>query len=342
MKRYIGSELGASPRIAVVANDAIGNFVVGTPLVQALKEKHSGAEIVYFGGTRTRELSEASDLFDKVVHLHGTDPALSASVILDLKKGRPFDLVFNMEWGILASSMSSILCSEETLVCGPCLDIEGRGMLAFQPDIRGELWNDQEWISEKLTQKYDFLDTGFIGELFCRLAYFEGEVPKYKLPSASCPFDLPDILISTAVSLKEKLWEPGLWRQILTELKAEGKTVALLGAPPKDQKKYWKGDSLEDDLVSENLVMDWRGKLSMPQVVGALQRVKGVLTVDNGILHLAASGDAQIVGLFRNGIHRLWAPPITNLQVLVPKVNQLVNEIELQKVRQALDKVGLY
>ncbi len=341
MKRFVGSGIVDSPRIGIISNDAIGNFVVATPLSQCLRQMYPNSDLVYFGGTRTKELSGASDLFNQVVNLHGAKPSDSANKIVELRNDREFDLIFNMEWGNLATAFTSIMCTDKTYICGPCLDEEGRSMMPFQPDSRGDLWRDQEWISPDLTSKYPFLRSGFIGELFCRLAYFEGEIPPYSLPSSQCPMELPDVLISTAVSLREKLWDPEKWFEILKELKVSGKSVGLLGAPPKEQKKYWKGDNLEDELVAKELVWDWRGKLSMPQVVDALQNVKNVLTVDNGILHLAASGNSNIIGLFRNGIHRLWAPPISNLEVIIPNPNQMVNEICLEQVRFALSRVGL-
>ena len=43
--------------------------------------------------------------------------------------------------------------------------------------------------------------SGFIGEIFCRLAYLEGPIPSYRIPSAEPPIEVPPLLIATSASL---------------------------------------------------------------------------------------------------------------------------------------------
>ena len=57
-----------------------------------------------------------------------------------------------------------------------------------------------------------------------------------------------------------------------------------------------------------------RGRITLPQVAGAIAKAKAVVSLDNGILHLACSTATPTVGLYRNGIHRLWAPPRCRLK----------------------------
>ena len=81
MKRYCGEALPSSPRVAVVTNDNLGNFVMATPLIQMLRAKHGGT-LDYYGGTRVAELATASPLVDNFLVLHGPDPSESAKTIL--------------------------------------------------------------------------------------------------------------------------------------------------------------------------------------------------------------------------------------------------------------------
>ena len=67
-------------------------------------------------------------------------------------------------------------------------------------------------------------------------------------------------------------------------------------------------------------------------------QAKAVLTIDNGILHLASAAGAKTVGLFRHGIHRLWAPPFANLTVLTPGEGHEVAEIEVDTVMEAMKR----
>lgn len=333
MKRYQGESLSPEIRIAVLANDALGNYVVSTPLLSMLRARYPQATLHLYSGTRTEEFWTRDHRLNAGHALFGSSPQ---ETVRTIERLGPYDLIVNMEWSAWAKAAAAIASGPETFVVGPCLGEESRGDLPFQTDERGALWADQEWISPELPQKYAFLQTGFIGEIFCRLAYLEGAIPRYELPSEPVSGPVPDVLIATSASLPEKLWPTEKWVSALTALREAGKTVGLLGAKPSAQSKFWKGNDTETTLVESGLAEDLRGQFSLPQVVGALHATRQVLTLDNGILHLAAATVTPTVGLFRHGIHRLWAPPVSNVTVLTPGEEGAVAEIDVATVRGAL------
>lgn len=333
MIRYAGPPLPPNPRIAVIANDAIGNFVMATPLLQMLRWELDPCRIHYFGGGRTRELQEASDLFEAHSLLQGSS-APQVRAILDL--AGTFDLLVNLESTPFSKTIAGLLAGDSGQVCGPCMGKGGRGELPYPNDPRGDLWRDKEWIAEGITSRYPFLRSGFISEIFARLCYLEGELCPYRVPIEDPIAEIPPILIATAASLPEKLWPLESWRAVLQDLKASKIGVGLLGAPPAQQAEHWKGASLEDDLVMEGLVRDLRGAFSLPQVTGALSKCRAVLTLDNGILHLAAASGTPTIGLYRHGIHRLWAPPFGNVEVMTPGEGRPVSEISPALVLERL------
>jgi heptosyltransferase III len=328
MKRYQGEGLPASPRIAVIANDAIGNFVVATPLLQMLRRELEPSMIHYFGGKRTLELQEASDLFERHFPLHGTSLRESAALLIS----EEYDLVVNVENSAMAKAAAAMLAGPQTFVCGPSLDAQGRRDLPFPADERGDLWRDQAWIAEDLASRYPFLSSGFIGEIYVRLCYLEGPVPPYRVPIAPPNRETPDVLIAASASLPDKLWPAEKWTAALEQLASEGYSIGLLGAKPSVQREHWRGDSCEDLLVERGLVQDLRGAFTLPQVAGALGECRLCLTLDNGILHLAAAVGAPTVGLFRFGIHRLWAPPVPSVKPVVAGEGQAVAEIPVHDV----------
>lgn len=334
MKRYRGEDLPENPRIAVIANDALGNFVAATPLLQMLRFKWEDSRIFYFGGTRTRELQRASDLFQQQYELHGR-PLLETA--LDVLGEGPLDLVVNLEQQPIARACAALLSGEKTYVVGPCFNADGRGDLPYADDKVGRLAADKNWLAEDTPSRFPFLQTGFISEIFCRLCYLEGPIPTYDVPSADPERPIPDVLIATAASLPEKLWPIEKWVAVVQNLLKKERSVGLLGAPPAEQGKHWKGADQEALLLDQG-VQDLRGAFSLPQVVGALERATCVLTIDNGILHLAAAAGTPTVGLFRHGIHRLWAPPFANLTVLTPGEGREVAEIEIGEVWEAVER----
>lgn len=337
MIRYQGQALPDRPRIAVVSNDAIGNYVVVTPLIRMLRDTHNPSVLDYYGGTRTEELWRHDPAIDHGFGLHGSDPRYAASLALD---HAPYDLIVNVEWGAWARTFSALLAGPESLVCGPCMGPEGRADLPHAADARGALWSDQEWIAPDLVARYPFLHSGFIGEIFARLAYLDEPLAPYAVPQAPPERAIPDVLVALSASLPEKLWPLENWRDALNALRHDGLTIGLLGAKPSAQSRYWQGATTEQTLVDEGVVEDLRGVFTMPQVVGALAAARAVLTLDNGILHLATAANTPTVGLFREGIHRLWAPPFPALTVLHPApgetVASLTVDAAVHAVRQAL------
>jgi ADP-heptose:LPS heptosyltransferase len=322
--------LPEEPVIAVIANDALGNYVVSTPLLQMIRRKYPTSDLHYYSGMRVRELWKKDENIDWGFPLFGMEPyeAIKAS----RAKLNECDLVINLEQSVWAKCFAAAIAGPDTFVCGPALGKDGRGDFPYPKDERGDLWRDQQWIAEDLTARYPFLKSGFIGERFCRLAYMNGEVPRYKVPQSKPPGEIPAVLIATAASLPEKLWPVEKWKQVLETLKERRVSVGLIGAKPKEQQKFWQGGGGEEELVTAGLVRDLRGKFTLPEVVGALGRTKTVLTLDNGILHMAASTGTRTIGLFRHGIHRLWAPPYDNLTVLTPGEGRDVSEIEVEQV----------
>ncbi|HEY0867547.1 MAG TPA: glycosyltransferase family 9 protein [Fimbriimonas sp.] len=335
MRRYQGEPLPEGCRVAVISNDALGNYVVATPLIQMLRRELKPSSLHYYGGTRTEELWVHDPDIDWGYPFFGSDPGHAVLNYGVETEGEVYDLVVNLEEHPWAKSFAAVIGWQGAVV-GPCLGIDGRGDLPQADDAVGRLAADPKWVAEDLVHRYPFLESGWISEIFSRLAYLKGPVPPYRIVRHDPGTKVPEVLIATAASLGNKLWPVEKWREVLRWLHAEDASVGLLGAKPADQRKFWKGDSMEDVLVEEGLVEDLRGKLSLTQVAGALEAADAVLTIDNGILHLACATPTQVVGLFRHGIHRLWAPPVPNVRVLTPGEGREVADISVEAVKEAL------
>lgn len=329
MQRYEGGNLGEGSRIAVVANDAIGNFAVATPLLQVLQARGCACDL--YSGNRVSELVRHSSLVDS------SHDVLGSPVHETIRELRPAqcELVVNLEHTPWAMSVAAILGGQETPIAGPCVGPGGRGELPYPEDVRGDLWRDREWASADLPSRYPFLGSGHISEIFVRLLYIDDPVPGYLFPSHVPSRPVPPVLVALSASLPTKLWPVERWIEVCRELLQVHGSIGLLGAPRKAQGQFYKGASDEDRLVSEAGVEDLRGALTLPEVVGALASARLVLTLDNGILHLAAAGAAPVVGLFRPGIVHLWCPRRPGLLAVLPREGGAVADISLDEVRAA-------
>ncbi len=328
MHRYAGEPLRESCRIALISSDALGNFVVATPLLAMIKARYPASRVTYFSGVRVAELACASSLVDKFVPL-----SLHKMKGAALKPVDEFDLVINLESTEWAQDLTTKLSKATSSVVGPC-----RG-LAINEDAQGVLSQDPDWTEADLAHRHPILETGFISEIFARLAYFTGPVPRYVISQETPNLEIPDVLISMSASRTDKLWPTESWAEVLGAMQRRGFSVGLLGADPKAQGQYWHGVHTEDAVIARGLVEDLRGKLTLPEVTGALAKCRLALTLDNGILHLAASTQTPIVGLFRPRFHRLWAPPVTTLQVISPDDGLPVEAIPGTAVLEAVNRV---
>ena len=334
MHRYEGGKLAPRARIALLANDALGNFAVPSPVGQMLKSPHAPCEVHCYTGTRVMELATLCPWYDRVIAAYGMNPReLAAQVVSE----EPYDLVVNVENSARAKSLAALLAGQNGFVVGPCANRDGRGDLPYSKTPQDRLWADPHWISPDINIRYPFLKTSHISEIFARGCHLDGAIPPYNLPSEPADISLPDVLIATTASLPEKLWPIDNWIQLVQHLKSQGLEVGLLGAKPKEQAHFWHGANEETRIVTEGEATDLRGELTLPQVVWALGNTSTVITLDNGILHFACSTGTPTLGLFRNGIHRLWAPPVPNLKVIEPGPGRSVNEISLEIVIKALN-----
>jgi ADP-heptose:LPS heptosyltransferase len=172
------------------------------------------------------------------------------------------------------------------------------------------------WNRQNLVADYPELRTQFIGEIFCRLARVDTDYLETEAPIADPPLPVPDILISTGADRGAKLWPSQYWLEMVASLHARGLQTGLLGAPPKPEDVYHT-QAADDALITAG-VQDLRGRLSLPEVAGALGRARALVSIDNGLMHLAAAVDAPAVALFGASPQRLWAPRSASVRVLEP------------------------
>lgn len=318
-------------RIAVIANDALGNYVVLTPLLQMLRSKYAPSALDLFTGHRTQEL-------------WSRDPLVSDGFLaMDTTKGdararseSEYDLIINIEASRWAKLLCASLASGAAYVVGPCFCNDSLQELPAAPDNRGALSVDPDWTSPNLVANYPFLDSPFIGEILCRLAYLDGPIPSYSVPKEETEGQIPDVLIAVSASLEDKLWPSEKWIETLSWMRELRLDIGLIGASPIEQQKYWVGNVTEGEILLDGLASDLRGKFRLPEVVGALQRARLVLSIDNGIMHLGAAVNAPVIGLFRENFHRLWAPPVQSVQVISPGIDHRVADIDVARVKEAI------
>ncbi|MCU0316242.1 MAG: hypothetical protein MUC92_06590 [Fimbriimonadaceae bacterium] len=334
MRRYQGEALPDQPKISLIVNDSLGNFVAGVALAQCFVSHYQGASVTLWCGKRVIEFDGSIPGVAHFIPFLGSSMREMLAVASDYEA----DLVVNMERDSWAKTLATVVAGPGGSVVGSALAEDARGELTLASGDRGELWVDQNWIAEDLLDKYPGLMGRHIVDVFAYLCHLPGGLRSYLLPQSPAKIPVPDLVISTAASLPEKLWPTSHWIEFVHVMHARGLSVGLVGAKPSDQAKFWQGADEETTLLAQTGIQDLRGVLSLPQVVWLLSKAKLVFTLDNGILHLACATETPTVGLFRPGISRLWAPPFPNLQVLEPQGGAKVSDLSVSQAILAVDK----
>jgi len=138
------------------------------------------------------------------------------------------------------------------------------------------------------------------------------------VPVEEPPGDVPAVLIATGANRSAKLWPIPYWQEVIAGCSRLGWSVGLLGAAPVQQARYYHSVGGEERLLESTALVDLRGRFTLPQVAGALRRARACVTIDNGIMHLAAAVGVPTVAIFGGSPWRLWAPRAPRVQVLLP------------------------
>jgi heptosyltransferase-3 len=319
MERFTDQPLRPRPHLGVVFYDSIGDFVVATPLLRGLAEKYRDCVIDYFGGERTRELEEATPLVADRFSLFGAPGAfrrLPEYIAARASTAGPYDLVVNCEAHPAARLATTLL--DPAYVVGPAYTADLRGDLGHAA-TRVDALHAEAWNAADLVDRYpDVLRTQYIGEILCRLARVDTAFERTEVPVADPGGDVPDVLIATGANRSAKLWPAPFWHQVVDWCASQHLTVGLLGAAPAHQARYYHSVGVEGSLLATSALVDLRGSYSLPAVAGALRRSRACVTIDNGIMHLAAAVGVPTVAIFGGSPWRLWAPRSPRVQVLLP------------------------
>jgi len=318
VERFRGQKLRRRPHLAVLFADKLGGFVVATPLLRGLKEKYPGCVLDYFGGERTAELESACPYVDSRFSIYGPEDVLRrAATYVETREAAhgPYDLAVNLDYHPLNATITSML--RPRFVVGRCYTPDSRHELPFLDDPIDRL-HEEFWSSPDLLVRYrGVLSSTYIGEIYCRLARVETDYHRTEVPTALPGIPVPDVLIATGATRTAKLWTQDGWQRLVDLLDARGLGVGLLGGAPSAQRRLYGSADTDEHLLTHTRLIDLRGKLSLPQVAGALQKATACVTVDNGIMHLAYSVGTPTVALFGASPWRVWAPKLPHLAVLL-------------------------
>lgn len=319
MEIFANQPLRSNPHIAVFSSTKIGNFVAITPLLRGLKEKYPHCTLDFFGSEITKDLEIYSPHIDWRFSLYTQRSDFLESLTQAVRDRRQvagdYDLAINCD-EYSEINLVTITALRPKYIVGGALSMDFRLKLDTRHDPVQKILGDSDWNSREFLQRHrEILQSNYIAEIFCRMAYVETDFFKLELPIQSPRFPVPDILMSVTATRPAKMWLAAYWRQVIQWCEGRSLTVGLVGNSPKIQKELYHSGNLEEELLSQTALVDLRGKTSLVELAGAFRQAKACLTLDSGPLHMATAVGCPTVAIFGNDENgdgaspfRLWAP----------------------------------
>jgi heptosyltransferase-3 len=323
MERFTDQPLGPHPHIAVFGSDKVGNFVVTTPLLRGLKEKYPACTLDFFGGETTEDLEAACPWIDARFSLYGEREdylgALTAFLSARRAAAGPYDLAINCD-EFSELNLVVVAAVAPRYLVGSSLRPDFRRRVPPSDDIRDRLLRDQGWNGPDLAARYSgLLESGYLAEIFCRLAYVETDYTRTEVTAAPPPFEVPDVLLHATATRSAKQWLPEHWRALIDWIVSRGLSVGLVGSRPQLERARYHAGGWEEELLRETPLRDLRGETKLTELAGAFQRARAAVVVDAGPMHIAVAVGCPTVCVFGNDADgdgaspvRLWAPRRAN------------------------------
>jgi ADP-heptose:LPS heptosyltransferase len=274
-------------RVAVLCLGAIGDLLLASALLHALALLYPEASItVYASPANAQALPLLGGRFQSTVFSIRNFPG----IIAHLRKSRPQMLVDTTQWARLGALIS--LCSGVDCTIGFDTPGQFRGRAYAFPVLHHPYRHE--------TENFLALARRINPRVTARPAIQLPEAPPLRPDLADCPMERVIYLHMFASGLYSHLkeWPASRWAELALACVGEGRAVRLTGAESDRRRaEDFLRAHVPDHLRRNGSVRSLAGKVSLTELAWLFSRGAGVVSVNTGILHLAALCDAPVVGL---------------------------------------------
>ena len=277
-------------RILVITLRYLGDTLLVTPLIAALKQAYPDADIDVLLPASNAGMLEGNPDIKRLLILEGKPGALAFGKLL-LSLFRRYDLAISTQTG-----------DRPTL----CAAIAGKISLGFVPNDAAKAWWKKALLTHWLLFTADYGHAVLENLRFCALL---GIAPCYRLTPPRNSMPIPAISDRYAVlhimpQWRFKQWHAEGWRELVTFLDQQGFKVVLTGSGNTAELAALR--ELQQQLPAE--VLDLAGQLSLAQLSALIAQATLFVGPDTGITHLAAATGALTFALFGPTDPTKWAP----------------------------------
>lgn len=276
-------------RIGVLNSTNIGDTVLLSPVLEDIAARFPAAEVILFAGPSNVAIARLIDAV-RTVPLRLSSPFAALRAI----RGARLDVAVDFDqW----PRVEPVLC----LLSGA----------RWTAGFRSPGQRRHHAFDAHVEHSDDLHELDNYRRLAGLLGVESGSAPRIRPPRTLTAAKLPPSpyvvfhLWPTGVRSELKEWPWERWHALAGELAARGLTVVLTGSPD-DAARTREFVASAGELAPR--LVDTAGKYDLAQVVDLLCGSRCVVSVNTGVMHLAAAAGAPTVGLNGPTSERRWGP----------------------------------
>jgi ADP-heptose:LPS heptosyltransferase len=285
-------------QVVIFGDMGIGNFVMLTPLLRALRRKFSSAEIVvvFIKGRGAELVAERISSIDRHVHIHGLRDGKFIDALPFLRTIRRLGLKPDLLVGRFSGSPYLPLMAVAKRPKWRVGHVSSAGFNGFCDSVYNfpvEMQMEEHEVERNL----NIARTLGVSVEGCGLEF---ELAEEDIAEASAVVAAHGIHVEKLICLqmgsseiqKWKRWPEASWSELIRLLIAEGFEICLLGS------KLERALAERIAITVDAKVVNLCGSLTLGGTAAFIQLSRQLVSNDSGLMHIAAAVNTPIVGLF--------------------------------------------
>lgn len=325
------SDIGEPRKIAIYSTTALGDFLLNTPAIMAIRRRFPSASITLVVNARNVQLVQGSDVFDDIVFWNGKlNGVLSLAKTL---RAKALDATF------ILHSRAPYDIVTATLARSPLIFKD-----VYFNDYHGQ---DSFVLGRFLSYYYDHrtvADASLIKKKLNQMSLLgiHSRSPEMFIPVRYTPEKVRNVTLGVhlGASSGERCWPVEHFVQVIRRVLAgfPDVDVALLGGNGEAERNRLCLALLGD---TDNRVRDFAGKTSLKQLTEKISSLSCLLVGDTGPMHIAIAVRTPVVALFPSHLAAEGTRPLqdTDLHQVIISRSETEDNIGLIGVDEVSEAV---
>lgn len=300
-------------RVLVVKLRHIGDVLMMTPMLRALKDAMPEAEITAVVPDGMEDLLAHNPCVNEILTFRKGSGLIEDLKLLKSLRDKKFNIAINMTEG----DRGAIMCLASGAKIRIGADPKGKGF-----------WGKGRLFTSLVPQRWDrhraLMDLEMVGPLGISPSgqklelYTSGQDDEYVrglLADQGISEDGPIATVHPTSRWLFKCWNDKSVAEIIDYLQAKGLRVIMTSGP--DKKEMQKANAIAD--FAKTKPVNLSGLLTLGQFASLLKMSRLFFGVDSAPMHMAAAVGTPVVALFGPSDSRVWAPFTDKARVVTKK-----------------------